>query len=180
MKVILTRDVPRVGKDGEIVVVANGYARNYLFSRQLAVPARGAAIREHQNRIDREISKAQEQLTAAKQNSEKIQGSEVVVIVRTAPKSTRLFGSVTEADVAETIESTLGVSVDKRKINLIDPIKITGTYPLSVKLHPDVVASFTLYVLTEEQNAARLNDLKIAAEKAAAEAAQAETATVTA
>ncbi len=183
MKVILTRDVPRVGKDGEVVVVANGYARNYLFTRQLAVPARGVAIREHQNRLDRERERTAQLFSSAQQNATKIEGLTLDILARTAPKSNRLFGSVTEADVAEALQSATGLEIDKRKISLIDPIKLTGSYSLSVKLHTDVSASFTVDVLTAEQRETRDAEraaAAAAAAKAAAEAAAAEEAAASA
>ncbi len=179
MKVILTRDVPRVGKDGEVVEVANGYARNYLFTRQLAVPARGAAIRDHQNRLEREREKTVQLFSAAQQNAAKIEGLALDILARTAPKSNRLFGSVTEADVAEALHNATGLEVDKRKISLIDPIKLTGSYALSVKLHTDVTATFTVDVLTAEQREARDAEraaAEAAAAKASADAARAEEA----
>ncbi len=172
MKVILTRDVPRVGQDGEIVTVADGYARNYLFTRQLAVPARGAAIRDHQRRLDRERQQSEKALEGAKVSAEKLEGLSVQILVRTAPKSTRMFGSVTEADAAEALEKSTGIAVDKRKISLIDPIKTLGSYPLTVKLHTDVTASFVLDIVNQDVLDAREREQAVAEEKAAQEAAR--------
>src|SRR5438874_11086484 len=101
MKVILTRDVPKVGKDGEIVTVADGYARNYLFPRQLAVVAKGTAMKRHENRLAREASRGAQLLTSAQQNAEKLRDQQFQIMAKASPKSTRLFGSITEADVAE-------------------------------------------------------------------------------
>src|SRR5690349_11495744 len=98
MKVILTRDVPNVGKDGEVVTVADGYARNYLFPRQLAIVAKGAAMKNHEARIARELAKGTALRTAAEQSAERLRGKQFQIVGRAAPKSTRLFGSVTEAD----------------------------------------------------------------------------------
>src|SRR5581483_11903726 len=170
MKVILTRDVPKVGKDGEIVSVADGYARNYLFPRQLAVVAKGAAMKQHENRIAREIAKGAQQLTSAQQNAEKLRDKTFQILAKASPKSTRLFGSITEADVAEAIQKEIGIEVDKRKISLIDPIKLTGVYELTVKLHPDVVVPFTVDVATPEQLEARERARIAAEEKATREA----------
>src|SRR5258708_2307544 len=119
MKVILTRDVPKVGKDGEIVTVANGYARNYLFPRQLALVAKGAAMKQHENRIAREIAKGATLLTTAQQNGERLRDKQLQILGRAGAKSTRLFGAVTEADVADAIRKDTGLDVDKRKISLI-------------------------------------------------------------
>ncbi len=173
MKVILTRDVPKVGKDGEIVSVADGYARNYLFPRQLAVVAKGAAMKQHENRLAREASRGAQQLASAQQNAEKLRGQTFQILAKASPRSTRLFGSVTEADVAEIIQQTIGVDVDKRKISLIDPIKLTGVYELTAKLHNEVIVPFTVDVVTPEQLEAREKARIAAEEKAAREAAAA-------
>lgn len=173
MKVILTRDVPKVGKDGEIVLVANGYARNYLFPRQLAVVAKGAAMKQHENRVAKEVAKGAAQLTAAQSNAEKLNGQQFQIIAKASAKSTRLFGAVTEADVAEIIQAKLGVEVDKRRISLIDPIKTTGSYSLTARLHTDVTASFDIEVVTQEQLEARERAQVLAEEKAVRDAAKA-------
>jgi len=174
MKIILTRDVPKVGKDGEIVQVADGYARNYLFPRQLAVVAKGAAMKQHSARISREVEKTVHLLAEAHQNAEKLTGKELQLLAKASPRSTRLFGSITSADMANEIQRLTGVVVDKRKISLVDPIKVTGRYELTVKLHPDVVVPFSIDVVTQEQIEARERARVAAEEKAAREAAAAQ------
>lgn len=184
MKVILTRDVPKVGKDGEIIAVADGYARNYLFPRQLAVVAKGAALKQHENRIAREVAKTATLLSNAQAAGEKLRDHSFQVMARSNPKSNRLFGAITEADVAEIILKELGVEVDKRRISLIDPIKVTGSYDLTARLHPEVVVPFKIEVVTTEilearekaRIAAELAAEREAARVAAAEAAAAEAA----
>jgi large subunit ribosomal protein L9 len=173
MKVILTRDVPKLGKDGEVVAVADGYARNYLFPRQLAVVAKGAAMKQHEARIQRENSRSANMLTSAQDSSERLRDQSFQILARASAKSTRLFGAVTEADVAQAIKERLGLEIDKRKIGLIDPIKQTGTYELTARLHPEVVVPFTIEVVTQEQLDARERARIAAEEKAAREAARA-------
>ncbi len=155
MKVILVRDVPNVGKDGEVVTVADGYARNYLFPRHLAIVAKGAAMKNHEARIARELARGAAQLSAAQQSAEKLRGVQFQIVGRAAPKSSRLFGSVTEADVAAKIQDETGVIVDKRRISLIDPIKVTGIFELTARLHADVIVPFSIEVVTPEQLEAR-------------------------
>lgn len=150
MKVILTRDVPRVGKDGDIVLVADGYARNYLFPRQLAIVAKGAAMKQHEARLAREKAKSAELLAAAQANAEKLKDQRFQILVKTAPKSNRLFGAVTEADVVEVILKQTGVTVDKRRVSLVDPIKLTGIYDLTARLHVDVTVPFSIDIVTTE------------------------------
>jgi large subunit ribosomal protein L9 len=173
MKVILTRDVPKVGRDGEIVTVANGYARNYLFPRQLALVAKGAVMKQHEDRITREATKSANLLADAQRHGEALRGHQFQIIAKANARSTRLFGSVTEADVAEAIKRDIGVDVDKRKISLIDPIKLTGAYELTAKLHTDVIIPFSIEVTTREQLDAREKARVLAEEKAAKEAARA-------
>jgi large subunit ribosomal protein L9 len=193
MKVILTRDVPKVGKDGEIIAVADGYARNYLFPRQLAVVAKGAALKQHENRITREVAKTATLLSNAQASGEKLRDQSFQIMARSNPKSNRLFGAITEADVVEIIQKNLGIEVDKRRVSLIDPIKLTGTYDLSVRLHPEVTVPFKIEVVTPEileakekarvaaelaaeRETARLAAAEIAAQEAAAARAAAQEA----
>lgn len=166
MKVILTRDVPKVGKDGEIIAVADGYARNYLFPRQLAVVAKGAALKQHENRIMREVAKTSALLTNAQAGGEKLRDQSFQIMARSNPKSNRLFGAITEADVVEVIQKTLGIEVDKRRVSLIDPIKVTGTYDLTARLHPEVTVPFKIEIVTPEILEAREKS-RVAAELAA-------------
>lgn len=167
MKIILTRDVPKVGKDGEIVTVADGYARNYLFPRQLALVATKDVTKQHEMRLAREVAKGAQQLSDAQANGAKITGVTLQLMGKTSPRSNRLFGAITEADVADALQRATGVTVDKRKISLIDPIKLTGIYELTAKLHADVVVPFTIDVVTPEQLEAR-EKTRLAAEAQAA------------
>jgi large subunit ribosomal protein L9 len=180
MKVILTRDVPKLGRDGEVVAVADGYARNYLFPRQLAVVAKGAAMKQHEARIQRESSKTATMLTVAQDSSERLRDQQFQIIAKASAKSTRLFGAVTEADVAEAIKQKLELEIDKRKISHFDPIKQTGMYELSARLHPEVVVPFTIEVVTQEQLDARERARIAAEEKVARDAARAAEATAAA
>jgi len=167
MKVILTRDVPKVGKDGEIVTVANGYARNYLFPRQLALVATKEVTKLHETRVAREVAKSAQLLADAQENATRVQGTALQLLGKASPRSNRLFGAITEADVADALNKQTGVPIDKRKVSLIDPIKVTGTYELTVKLHPDVIVPFTLEVVTVEMLEAR-EKARLAAEAAEA------------
>lgn len=173
MKIILTRDVPKVGKDGEIVAVADGYARNYLFPRQLAVVAKGPALKQYQARLTREEAKGAANLANAQKHATLLEGKTFQILAKANARSTRLFGAVTEADVAEIIKKEIGIEIDKRRISLIDPIKLTGVYDLTVKLHTDVIVPFTIDVVTTEQLDAREKARIAAEEKAAKEAAAA-------
>ncbi len=171
MKIVLTRDVPKLGRDGDILTVADGYARNYLFPRQLAIVAKASAVKQQAIRAEREKQKVADQLVSAQASAANIQDKQFQVIGKAAPHSTRLYGSITEADIAEVIKAVTGIEVDKRRISHIDPIKVTGSHSLTVRLHPEVVVPFSVEVVTQEQLDARAKAAEEAAAKEAAEKA---------
>lgn len=146
MKVILHRDVDKVGRDGEVVTVSDGYARNYLFPRKLAVEAIGGALKNIQLRQALEERRSEKLLTQANQSAQALEGKSVTIEAK-AGSENRLYGSVTSQDIADAITKSLGVSVDKRKIQLIDPIKSMGTYTVPIKLHRDVQVPVTVEVV---------------------------------
>jgi large subunit ribosomal protein L9 len=168
MKVILQRDVPKLGKDGEIVNVADGYARNYLFPRRFAVSATGGALKEYQARSSREKERGAKLLKEAETGAGKLDGL-VITVVGKVGSGTKLYGSITAQDVVDAIQKERGVAVDKRRVGLADPIKTLGTYSVPVRLHSDVSTSVTVEVMTEEQIERR----KVDAAKAEAIAAAA-------
>lgn len=136
-RVVLRADLPQVGKKGDIVEVADGYARNYLIPRGLAfaatpgVVAQAAAMRRSRDLKDANDRSAAEEV--ARHLAPKI-----VTVTARAGKDGRLFGSVTSADVVEAVAKQTGVTLDRRKIQLHDPIKSLGTHSVPVKLHSDV------------------------------------------
>ncbi len=146
MKVILQKDVAKVGKEGEVVTVADGYARNYLFPRNLAVEAVGGALKNFQLRQALEERKSEKLRADADTAAAALEGKSVKLEAK-AGTGERLYGSITAADVAEAVKKVLGVTVDKRKIQLLDPIKSTGTYTIPVKLHRDVNVSLAVEVV---------------------------------
>ncbi len=147
MKVILQADVSGQGKKGEIVNVSDGYARNYLLPRKLAVEASVDALNAIKNRDlalqrKRESEKVQAQALAAKL-------SEMTVrISKKAGSAGRLFGAVTGKEIADALAQQHGAVLDHRKIVLEEPIKSFGTYELKVRLFPEISA--TLYVTVTE------------------------------
>ncbi len=145
MKVILTADVKNIGKKGELHQVSDGYARNFLLPKGLAVEAGAQAMTELKNREESDAfkkKKAKEEAEAAKA---KLNGS-VVHISAKAGSAGRLFGSVTTAEIAAAIKSATGCDVDKRKISLKNDIKNYGTYTVEVKLHQGITAELTVEV----------------------------------
>ncbi|MEW6068191.1 MAG: 50S ribosomal protein L9 [Nitrospirota bacterium] len=147
MKVILKSDVNNVGKMGEIVNVSDGYARNYLVPKGLAVEANTKNIKlvDHQKRMI--LEKAKKVRNVAQEMSNKI-SSMTLLIKANAGEEGRLFGSVTTMDIAELLKKE-GVEIDKKKITLDEPIKRLGTYSVNIKLHSDISTQVALQVVQE-------------------------------
>lgn len=139
MKLVLLTDVKALGRKGEIVDVADGYGRNYLLPRKLAGEAdKGALARLDAQQKAQERREAQE-LAQAKALAERIESAKLAVRAK-AGGNGKLFGAVTNADVASAIAGALSVDIDKHKIELINQIKALGSYPVEIKLHKSVVA----------------------------------------
>jgi len=146
MEVILTRDVPNLGKEGERKKVAGGYARNYLIPRGLAVPATKGNLSAWETR-QRAIQQRAEQLRQkAQEYAQRLNGQRVTVIGRTAPNSTKLFGAVTADHIADAIKEHFGIKVDKRKIELAEPIRTVGEHTVHLRWEPGIEAVLTVEV----------------------------------
>jgi len=147
MRIVLRTDVENVGRRGEVVKVADGYARNFLLPKKLALEATpGNLKRIEQERRVQEVHEARE-----KQEAEALAGRIAQLsctAVRKVGESEVLYGSVTSADVAELLEKE-GFSLDKRKILLEEPIKSLGIYEVPIKLHPQVTATVKVWVVKE-------------------------------
>jgi len=139
MRVILTKDVQGTGKAGEVKDVADGYARNFLLPRKLAVPASGGALKAVEQRKASEQKRADAEEAAARTLAERLTASPVVLTAKVGDQG-RLYGSITSADIAEQLSAHLGQPVDKRKIELDDPIRQLGTYEVTIRLHRAVSA----------------------------------------
>ncbi len=144
MKVILKEDVQDLGTIGTVLDVANGYGRNYLIPRKLAVEANPKNIRQFEHQKNMILAKAKKVRSSAQQLSDKLSAMSLCIEVR-AGEEDKLFGSVTTKDIAEAIAQQ-GVEIDRRKIILEEPIKRIGTYKVTVKLHHDVTASVNIEV----------------------------------
>lgn len=145
MKVILLTDVKSLGKKGDIKEVAEGYARNFLFAKKLAVEANAKNINqlEHQNK--KQAEREAQALADAKALAKKLAGVTVELKAK-AGEGGRLFGSVTNKEVAEAIQAMSGCEIDKRKVEIKDTIKTVGEYQVEVKLHPQVHQKVTVKV----------------------------------
>lgn len=146
MKVVLTQDVKGLGKKGELVNTSDGYARNFLFPRKLAMEANAQAMSELKNREASEKHRIDTEIANAKANAAKIEGKTVKLTAKGGAGG-KLFGSVTSKDVAGLIAKEFGITLDKRKV-VVEDIKAFGTYPVEVKLYNGISAS--MYVSVQE------------------------------
>lgn len=144
MKVVLLADVKGHGKKGELCNVSDGYARNFLFPKKLAVEADNTALNELKTREAAKEHHKQEEIKAAKELAEKLNGKEIVIKAK-AGSSGRLFGSVTSKEIAEKIAETLSVTIDKKKMQVAD-IKNFGEYTAEIKLYQGISAKITVKV----------------------------------
>lgn len=147
MKIILKEDIKKLGKMGQIVDVADGYARNYLVPKGIAVEASTKNIRslEHEKKIIQE--KARKHKDSAQDLASRISAMTLTIKAK-AGEEEKLFGSVTTMDIAEAL-LTRGVEIEKKKIVLEEPIKRLGSYSVQIKLHPDVSVPLTIQVIQE-------------------------------
>ncbi len=144
MDVILKADVKGLGKKGEKVKASDGYARNFLFPKGLAVEANAQSLTELRNREQSNQHKIDVEISAANDSKAKLQGK-VIKITAKAGNNGKLFGSVTSKEVAAEIQKQFAVKVDKRKISM-DDIKTFGSFKIEVKLYTNIVAEMTVMV----------------------------------
>ena len=147
MEIILREDIEKLGARGQVVKVASGYARNYLLPRRLAVPATDAnkkiVEQERQAHLRREAK-----LKGEAEDLAKMMGGVSVTIAQKAGENDQLFGSVTAKDIAEALEKQ-NFTVDRRKIQLEEPIRQLGEHKVAVRLHREVPVEITVQVVRE-------------------------------
>ena len=148
MRVIFLEDVPNVARAGEIKEVANGYGRNFLIPKKLALLANSPATSQLQ---------VQPKLTTQDQTEDELvklanqlEGKEITLKARTGAKD-RLYGSITNADIAAELQSIAGVAIDKRKLDLAEPIRQLGSYEVAIRLAKDIVPRIKVTVTAEEK-----------------------------
>lgn len=148
MKVIFQADVKGSGKKGELKNVSDGYARNFLLPKGLAIEATPQAMNEFNNKKEAIAHHKAEEVALAEQNREKIHGQAIKFSAK-AGENGRLFGAVTAKEVAAELKNAFGLEIDKRKIT-VPEIKELGSYQADVKLHPGVTAQLTVAVVPQE------------------------------
>ncbi len=149
MKVLLLQDVKGKGKKDTIVDVSDGYARNFLLPKGVAVEADAKIMNDYKNKQAAKKHHEEMEKQAAKETVEKLAGL-VVKILATAGADGRFYGSVTTKDIAEELEKQHGITVDKRKIVLDDAIKAFGSYSLDVKLYPEISGKLNVIVTQKD------------------------------
>jgi large subunit ribosomal protein L9 len=137
MKVILKQEIKGVGKKGDIINVSDGYARNYLFPRELAAEAIEGNLASLKQKRDAEKYRKDQEVQEARELSKRLSGLIVRFKVK-AGENGRLFGSITSKDISDEIKKQYSLEVDKKKLVLGDAIKSTGTYEIEVKVYPEI------------------------------------------
>lgn len=150
MKVILTQTVPKVGKEGQVVNVADGYARNYLFARGLAIVADKKQLAALERRNERIAAKLAGTKTEAEATAEKLNGVSIRIGAKVGKDTGKLFGAITAQDIADMLQKEAGVSLEKKQVALHEPIKRLGTYQIEIDLHREVSAFVNLDIFDPE------------------------------
>lgn len=145
MKVILLQDVKSVGKKGELVNVSDGYARNFIFKKNLGVEATPKNLNDLKLQKQNDEKVAAETLANAKTFAEELQTKSVEVAIK-AGQDGRVFGSVSTKEIAKAAKEQLSYDLDKKKMQLKEPIKNIGTYMVPIRLHPKVTAELKVIV----------------------------------
>ena len=149
MEVLLLMDVDQLGVAGDIKKVASGYARNYLFPRGLAVLATPGAIKQAELQREAEARQKAHELSEAQALAQLLDGKSVTFEAR-AGEGDRLYGSITSANIAEALAEEVGQEVDKRKVDLEEPLKELGMHAVTIRLAPEAEAKVTVVIEREE------------------------------
>ena len=144
MKVILTTDVPKLGKSGELKEVSDGYARNYLIAQKLAVPAAGGAYRAWQHDIASREEKRKREREEAEITAQRVSSTTLTLGVKVG-EGGKLYGSITAKEIADAL-GRRGIVVDRHKIDLEEPLKALGTYKVAVKVYTGLTPEVTVVV----------------------------------
>lgn len=169
MKVILRADVRDLGRAGELVEVKDGHARNLLLPRNLAVPATPGNLKDFNKRISAAKEREERERAQANATADQLRGKRVLIIHRAAEGTTRLHGSVTAIDVASAISSQLGHEVDRRDVDIKQPIRALGDYQVSLKIMRGLTIPIKVLVAEREP----VEEPVVAEEPAAAAAPEA-------
>ncbi|MDD4843331.1 MAG: 50S ribosomal protein L9 [Anaerotignum sp.] len=146
MKVILLQDVKSVGKKGDLINASEGYAKNFLLPKKLAVEATKANLNDYELKQKSEEKRKQDELQSAQQIADAFKERVVTIKVKTGGNG-KLFGSVTNKEVADAIVEQTKLDIDKKKVSIGDPIKMLGERTATIKLHPKVTAEVLVKIV---------------------------------
>ncbi len=145
MKVLFKKDVPDVAKAGQVKDVADGYARNFLIPRGLAVAATSGALRQVSDLQAVAVRHAAEEEQTARGLKQRLEAQPIVIEAKAGSQG-RLYGSVTTTDVANAIQKQLGANIDRRELDIAEPVRLVGSYQVTARLHRSVTANVTIDV----------------------------------
>ena len=148
MKIILLEDVKTLGKKGDVVNVSDGYARNAILPKKLGVEATAKNLNDLKLQNKHADKVAAENLAKAKELAKEIEQKKVVIKIKSGDGG-KIFGLVSTKEIAQAAKEQTGLELDKKKMQLTDPIKALGTYEVPVKLHPQVTTKLTVQVVEE-------------------------------
>lgn len=148
MKVILIKDHKELGKSGDLVEAKDGFARNFLFPRKVAIEATPENLEEWKKQKAIEAEEEAENRKEAEELKKKLEKAEVEIKAK-GGENGKLFGAVTSKDIATAVEKQLKFKIDKKKIDLSDNIKTSGVKNINIKLYPEIVATLKVSVVTE-------------------------------
>ena len=147
MDVLLIKDVDRLGREGDIVTVADGYARNYLVPRKIAMIASAGTVKLQKKIRGERIAREAAEQRDFEELAEKLSNVSVTIPVKVG-EDEQLYGSVTAQDIADLLKEE-GFAIDRKKVVLENPIKALGVYAIEIRLHPEVTATAKLWVVKE-------------------------------
>ena len=149
MKVVFLQDIPNIARAGEMKDVADGYGRNYLIPNKLAAQADPRMMQQIESQIKARVRLAAQTESEMQALAGQLEGKEVVLKAKVGLKD-RLYGSITPADIVAELDSTLGIVIDRRKIEMENPIRQVGSYEVPIRLSKDIIPRITLTVVEEE------------------------------
>jgi len=170
MEVILLGDIERVGHEGDLLKVSDGYARNYLLPRKLAVPATRGALKDLENRQGAIARRDAEKREAAEALADQFK-DKLITVKHVTGEGTKLHGTVTTAQIAEAATAQLGLKLDKRDLELAEPIREVGDYLVSARVYKDVRAQLPIRVVPEKKARSEEEEAELTAALAEAAAA---------
>ncbi|MGL5353684.1 MAG: 50S ribosomal protein L9 [Clostridium sp.] len=147
MKVILLQDVKNMGKKGEVIEASDGYARNFLFPKKLAEQANGNNLHVLNAKKENERKKKLAEIEAAQKLAGELKGKEITIKAKAGDHG-KLFGAITNKDVASLVNTQFKLTIDKKKI-VMDTIKVAGSYDIEIKLYPEVTAKMKVIVIAQ-------------------------------